>query len=247
MERYLNIFIICCAILFCGPVEASVVKKSRSGICHDEHSTYYERTMHFQTFNSLKSCIDSGGRLPKNYSKDTKYNKANSSENTYVSKKASKYSRNEFGSGWADEDGDCQNSRMEALISQSLVQVKFKTDRKCKVESGKWVSSFSGKTIFKASEIDIDHVVPLSWSWKHGANKWTREKRKRFANDPSNLISVEASLNRSKGDKGPVEWLPPKNKCQYILRFQRIYKSYKLNLSNEEVKKHSLVRANYCD
>ncbi|MGM0953782.1 MAG: HNH endonuclease family protein [Pseudomonadota bacterium] len=53
-----------------------------------------------------------------------------------------------------------------------------------------------------ASKIDIDHVVPLKWAWQHGANKWTKEKRERFANDPRNLWSVELSLNSQKGAKG---------------------------------------------
>lgn len=76
------------------------------------------------------------------------------------------------------------------------------------------------------SEVDIDHIVPLSWAWKYGANKWTQEKREQFANDPRNLIAVEASLNRQKGDKGPDEWLPPKNIGQYQQRFLRVKKSY---------------------
>lgn len=41
------------------------VKKSRSGICHDRSSPWYEQTIHFEPFDSLKECLDSGGRLPK--------------------------------------------------------------------------------------------------------------------------------------------------------------------------------------
>jgi hypothetical protein len=68
----------------------------------------------------------------------------------------------------------------------------------------------------------------LSWAWKHGASQWTSAKREQFANDETNLVAVEASLNRQKGDKGPNEWLPPKNVEQYKLRFQRIMKLYGL-------------------
>ena len=45
--------------------EVPVVKKSRSGICHDQTSQYYDRTIHFQAFDSLEKCLQSGGRLPK--------------------------------------------------------------------------------------------------------------------------------------------------------------------------------------
>jgi endonuclease I len=59
------------------------------------------------------------------------------------------------------------------------------------------VSAFTGNVIQNASDIDIDHVVPLAWSWDRGAREWTDEERLRFANDPVNLLPVEASLNRS--------------------------------------------------
>ena len=59
------------------------------------------------------------------------------------------------------------------------------------------VSAFTGKVIQNSSEIDIDHVVPLAWSWDRGASEWTDDKRLQFANHPVNLLPVEASLNRS--------------------------------------------------
>jgi hypothetical protein len=41
------------------------VKKSTTGICHEEGSTYYDRTKNFQPYNSIEDCLNSGGRLPK--------------------------------------------------------------------------------------------------------------------------------------------------------------------------------------
>lgn len=87
---------------------------------------------------------------------------------------------------------------------------------------------FTGNVISDAKLLDIDHVVPLKWAWEHGAQDWSKAKRVKFANDPINLIAVEASLNRAKGAQGPDQWLPPKNQCQYIVRFLRIVKQYKL-------------------
>ena len=93
------------------------------------------------------------------------------------------------------------------------------------------------------SILDIDHVVPLKWTWQHGAEKWERKTRILFANDPINLIAVEASLNREKGAKGPDEWLPPKNECQYLSRFYRVISKYNLSLSPDEksFSKHMLM------
>lgn len=88
---------------------------------------------------------------------------------------------------------------------------------------------YSGKILFDASKVDIDHVVPLKWAWEHGAQVWNKTKREQFANDPINLVPVEASLNRSKGAKGLDEWLPPANQAQYKARFQRIVLKYGLH------------------
>ena len=233
---------------------AEVIKKSKSGICHDKYSSYYDRTKNFKSFNTLSNCLNSGGHLPKNYkgpAPTNSYPKKHSTTKKHLTinksyNASTKYSRSQFGSGWADLDKDCQNSRMEALISQSVGQVQYKTSKQCKVKLGKWISTFTGNTIYKASEIDIDHVVPLSWAWKHGANSWSKNMRVKFANDPANLLSVEASLNRQKGDKGLNNWLPPKNKCQYISRFIRVYKTYTLSLTSSELLHYPNIKRLYC-
>ena len=41
------------------------VKKSKTNICHKKGSKYYDLTKHFRAYNTIKECIDSGGRLPK--------------------------------------------------------------------------------------------------------------------------------------------------------------------------------------
>jgi len=226
-------------ILLTPIANAETVKKSKSGICHDSSSPYYSRTKNFTSFNSLASCIGSGGRLPKGSS-------SVSATKQKTSIQSSSYSRKMFGHGWADSNKDCQNSRMETLIAYSLSPVRFKTEKECMVISGKWISPFSGKTIYAASEIDIDHVVPLKWAWVHGANHWTKKKRVKFANDPANLLSVEARLNRQKGAKGLNAWLPPANQCQYISRFIRVYKTYNLKLSNKEQVSYDKIRKKHC-
>ncbi len=45
--------------------ERSVVKMSRSGICHAPGTTYYGRTMNFTPYSSLDACLADGGRLPR--------------------------------------------------------------------------------------------------------------------------------------------------------------------------------------
>ena len=58
------IFIVLFLLTACD--SASVpVKKSKTNICHKKGSKYYDQTKHFRAFNTIKECIDSGGRLPK--------------------------------------------------------------------------------------------------------------------------------------------------------------------------------------
>ncbi len=215
---------------------ADLVKKTKSGICHPPASSYYDRTKNFLAFDTVESCLDSGGRLPKGMSG---YRDNGKSASRTLAKADSGYERSKFGHGWDDADGDCQNSRAEALIAQSSTKVRFADERRCRVVTGRWISPFTGKVIQNASEIDIDHVVPLKWAWDHGANTWSDEKREKFANDPVNLWSVELSLNRQKGAQGPENWLPPAGKCQYLSRFMRIVRSYGLITSKEEAKTHA--------
>ena len=227
-----TILLLTLSLYLTSPLAAEIVKKSKSGICHDSTSSYYSRTKNYTAYKSLHECLDSGGTL-------TKSNKPKT-----VS--SSEYSRSQFGSGWKDTDKDCQDSRTEALVSQSVGTIHYKTDKHCEVVRGKWISPFTGEIIYIASTIDIDHVVPLKFAWIFGADKWTKDKRIQFANDPANLLSVEASLNRQKGAKGLDQWLPSKNQCQYILRFERISKKYKLEIPNDKKQQFLILRNKHC-
>ena len=51
------------------------------------------------------------------------------------------YSRDAFG-GWADSDGDCQNTRHELLIARSLRPAELRTDG-CLVLMGRWIDPYS--------------------------------------------------------------------------------------------------------
>jgi hypothetical protein len=232
------ISVVLTAVFSIQPVSADLIKKTKSGICHPPASSYYDRTKNYAAFDSVNACLAAGGRLPKGMS--------NKKKATAVALAGTGYSRDRFGSGWADVDGDCQNSRAEALIEQSTTQVRFADERRCRVVTGRWISPFTGKVIQNASDIDIDHVVPLKWAWDHGASKWPKDKRERFANDPINLWSVELSLNRQKGAKGPEGWLPPAGKCGYVSRFVRIVKVYGLEPSDRQLQRYKKQLADYC-
>ncbi len=144
---------------------------------------------------------------------------------------------------WIDADRDCQNTRQEILIAISRVPVKFKDARHCTVVSGEWFGVYTGKTFNKASDVDIDHIVPLAHAHRHGADKWTRDQRRTFANNFENLLVVDDSANQSKSDQAPHEWSPPRKDywCEYGRRWQRIKEKYRLWFSDLERKTLELL------
>lgn len=108
--------------------------------------------------------------------------------------------------------------------------MEFKTEKGCIVATGEWFDPYSNNTYFTSTDLDLDHIVPLNFAHGHGADYWSRERKKTFANDLDNLILVQASLNRQKGAKGLDEWLPPNQtyRCEYIARFNAIMAKYEL-------------------
>ena len=138
---------------------------------------------------------------------------------------------------WVDEDHDCQNTRAEILIASSLENVTYRNSKACSVYSGKWYDPYSNKVWTLASDVDIDHIVPLAWAYAHGANDWSLQKKSNFANDAENLIAVEDNLNQAKGAKGPSQWLPPNKafRCEYVKRFDGVVRSYGLIYNATEI------------
>ena len=122
---------------------------------------------------------------------------------------------------WSDEDGDCQNTRQELLILSSLAPVTFTSERGCTVASGQWLDPYTGNTYTQASDVDIDHVVPLAYAHAAGGSAWSREQRQRFANDPRNLLVVDDAENQRKGAAGPSDYLPSQNFQPDYLRIWR--------------------------
>ena len=145
-----------------------------------------------------------------------------------------KYDLNQFGN-WIDQDGDCQDTRQEVLIEESLIEVTFKTSKNCEVIAGLWLDLYSGLTYRDPRSLDVDHVVPLKEVYDSGANHWSRQKRIQYFNDLSfkdHLVAVHKSINRSKGSKGPDEWLPPDENYwdSYVGNWNFIKKKWNLNL-----------------
>jgi hypothetical protein len=155
---------------------------------------------------------------------------ANTLQLTVAEDKTTGYKRSAF-KHWIDADRNGCNTRAEVLIEEAIVKPKVGT--KCKLTGGKWLSVYDGKTITNASQLDVDHMVPLAEAWRSGAWKWTAAQRQAFANDLENseaLIAVTLSTNRGKGDKDPSLWLPANDKCTYIQNWISVKVKYSLTV-----------------
>ncbi|TVY25486.1 putative secreted protein, partial [Lachnellula hyalina] len=108
---------------------------------------------------------------------------------------------------WITISGTC-NTREEVLKRDGTSVV---TSSACASTSGSWLSPYDGATWTAASDLDIDHLVPLSNAWKSGASSWTTPQRQAFANDLTNpqLLAVTDNVNEAKSDSGPEDWKPP--------------------------------------
>lgn len=71
------------------------------------------------------------------------------------------YSRDLF-PHWITQSGTC-NTR-ETVLKRDGKNVV--TDSACASTSGTWFSPYDGATWTAASDVDIDHIVPLSNAWK---------------------------------------------------------------------------------
>lgn len=148
-----------------------------------------------------------------------------------------KYNRKHF-RHWIDEDGDCRSRRAEVLKARSLVEVIYrlrKNGKKCTVDLGEWKDYYFPEVLRKASDAEIDHLVPLKHAWDMGASSWSAEKRKAFANDPENLVITNGRYNSQKGAQTPLSWAPSKRTyyCKYLKDWIKIKSKYGLPIANE--------------
>ncbi|MGY3201436.1 HNH endonuclease family protein [Streptomyces sp. TE5632] len=139
---------------------------------------------------------------------------------------------------WITVSGTC-NTR-ETILKRDGTNVV--TDSSCAATSGSWYSPYDGATWSAASDVDIDHVVPLAEAWDSGARNWSTSQRQAFANDLTRpqLLAVTDNVNQSKGDKDPAEWMPSRTayRCTYVRAWVQV--KYHYNLSVDSAEKSAL-------
>ena len=121
------------------------------------------------------------------------------------------YERQSWGDGWADADGDCQNTRQEVLIEESKGPVGFKGTGKCKVTTGFWDNPYTGEGHARPERLVVTPLVSLKEAHESGGHAWPAARKRLYANmlsDPDHLVVVSAATLQSMEGKDPAEWLP---------------------------------------
>ncbi|WP_416979157.1 HNH endonuclease family protein [Streptomyces sp. T028] len=155
------------------------------------------------------------------------------------------YDRDEFGYAWMDTADGVPLARNGCDTRNDLLRrdgrdLRFRTGSDCVVIAMTLHDPYTGTTIEwrkqQASEVQIDHVVPLSYSWQMGSSRWPESKREQLANDVLNLIPVQGRANSAKGDSGPASWLPPDKqiRCAYAIRFAQVALKYDLAVTTAD-------------
>lgn len=150
------------------------------------------------------------------------------------------YSRDQFGSGWLDPDGNGCDTRND-ILARDLEQTTRRDDG-CTVLTGVLEDPFTGRTIdfVRGAEtsraVQIDHVVALSDAWQKGAQQLSAEQRARFANDPLNLLAVDGPANQQKSDADAATWLPPNKafRCEFVALQTAVKAKYELWVTEAE-------------
>jgi hypothetical protein len=150
---------------------------------------------------------------------------------------AADYRRAAFGDDWDYDPVSGCNTREEVLIDESVIHPTV--DDRCRTTNGRWRSLYDGVETDDPADLQIDHLVPLADAWRSGADAWTADRRRSFANDrisPDTLIAVTGHTNQSKGDSTPDEWLPPDEGswCTYAEMWVRVKATWDLSVTRPE-------------
>lgn len=160
------------------------------------------------------------------------------------------YSRDHFG-GWSaqwwtdssgtdEEQAGAQCTTRNVVMLHAFDDLSPGDDGSCPTPRGQITDVYTGEPL-SPDDVEIDHVVPLSAAWDHGAWAWIRAERVSFANDLDlNLLAVAGAANQDKSDGSLGEWLPPTAEagspseagCAYAARYLAVCLRYGLTVSD---------------
>ncbi|MDE0272424.1 MAG: hypothetical protein OXP11_14595 [Gammaproteobacteria bacterium] len=96
------------------------------------------------------------------------------------------------------------------------------------------LSPYSCMRFGSADAFEIDHVVALSEAHRSGMCRRGADAKRAFAGDVLNLALATPSVNRTKGAKDALDWLPERNRCWYANQVLEVKRKHRLSVDADE-------------
>ncbi len=151
------------------------------------------------------------------------------------------YQRTLHFKGWVRDPShqSCFDVRNLVLQRQAEEPLVMHSKNRCMIYQSKWFDFYSGRYFYYASDLDIDHIVPLKNAYYSGAWRWSKAKRCHYSNfmaDRHHLMVVQNSENRSKGGQGPDRYIPANSQfqCQYLSAWLKVKAVWNLRIALTE-------------
>jgi len=109
---------------------------------------------------------------------------------------------------WAPAKDGCGNTVSTVLKARSLEPVVYKDAKTCEVQSGLWIDDNNGDTLRLATDLVMDHVVPLPEAYNAGGWAWSHEQWLTFYNDTANIELLSVTSAASKNERTIASWTP---------------------------------------
>lgn len=150
-----------------------------------------------------------------------------------------------FGPAWSDNtaapgSGNGCPTRNDVL-ARDLQGFTADSATACTINDGLLADPYTGRVVdvglTGVRGIHVDHIFPLAAAWDLGAWNWAPQRRAAFANDVDrNLVAVTGSVNSSKSDSTPADWLPPDpaRHCFYAARYLTAAVAYGLSVTRAD-------------
>lgn len=101
-------------------------------------------------------------------------------------------------------------------------------------ELGGIFGAFEDQCFDTYKDVDVDHLVARKEAHDSGLCAAEAQTKIDFSNDLENIALASASVNRSKSDRDPAEWLPEHNACWYVWQHMHIKRKYDMTIDEAE-------------
>ena len=101
-------------------------------------------------------------------------------------------------------------------------------------ELGGIFGAFEDQCFDTYKDVDVDHLVARKEAHDSGLCAAEAQTKIDFSNDLENIALASASVNRSKSDRDPADWLPEHNACWYVWQHMHIKRKYDMTIDEAE-------------